>query len=204
MFRTLRSSLAVLALALCACGSPTSPTPPNGPFTVHGTVVDFATGGPVAGARLQFSVGSAASIREAVSDANGRYSLGLDHVAGTIADAYTIAIDGLQVGEGQIAGAWWRGDLVAHGEGCVSRYGVVLDNTTGRPVTGATVTVGAGQAVTDRDGWYRIDLGCPPGGSIGFSTSFAQVTHPGYAQRQRVVGRGISSVVRLDIDLTPM
>ena len=64
----------------------------------------------------------------------------------------------------------------------------------GRRLFGETTT-------SEPDGWYRIDLGCPPTGTIGFNTTFMSVTHPDFAPRQQVVGRGIGGLSRIDIDL---
>jgi hypothetical protein len=61
------------------------------------------------------------------------------------------------------------------------------------------VTVTGGRAVTDAGGWYRIDLGCT--GPIGLGTTVLIVLHPSYLQGVRPVGRGISGVQRLDVDL---
>ena len=99
-----------------------------------------------------------------------------------------------------ITGRAYRGDLLLDSGTCVSRYGTLTDVRTLRPVTGATVSLGGGTAISGADGWYRIDLGCPqtnlPGG-----TTFMHVTHPNYVPRQQVVGRGIQGVRRLDLDL---
>ncbi len=61
--------------------------------------------------------------------------------------------------------------------------------------------MGAETTISEPDGWYRIDLGCPATGTIGFNTTFMTVTHPNYAKREQVVGRGISGVSRIDLDL---
>ena len=72
------------------------------------------------------------------------------------------------------------------GTGCVARYGLVVDAESGRTIAGAAVTAGGTSTTSAADGWYRIDLGCLPGGVIGFNTSFAEVTHPQYSTLMRV------------------
>ncbi|MGC4082473.1 MAG: hypothetical protein QM736_10290 [Vicinamibacterales bacterium] len=59
------------------------------------------------------------------------------------------------------------------------------------------------QATTAADGWYRIDLGCPPGGVIGFNTTFIEASAQNYTTFQRVVaGRGVANVNRLNLALS--
>jgi hypothetical protein len=52
------------------------------------------------------------------------------------------------------------------------------------------VTLLSRKTVTGSDGWYRIDFGCPPEGIVGFNTTFIDVSHPAYADRSEIVGRG--------------
>jgi SAM-dependent methyltransferase len=111
------------------------------------------------------------------------------------------------VGTGRVKGSTYHGDLLIDSGTCVSRYGTLADARTLRPVAGATVSVGSGTAVTlgttvsGPNGWYRVDLGCPTNGLIGFNTTFLYVAHPNYASRDQVVGRGVHGVRRLDLDL---
>jgi hypothetical protein len=100
-----------------------------------------------------------------------------------------------------VTGSGYRGDLLVRGGTCISRYGTLADARTLRPVGGATVSLGGQTAISEPDGWYRIDLGCPSTGTIGFNTTFMRVSHPNYAMREQVVGRGIQRVSRLDVDL---
>jgi hypothetical protein len=83
----------------------------------------------------------------------------------------------------------------------VSRYGVVLDLVTRRPISGALIELAGSRATTTSDGWYQINLGCPAGGFIGFNTTFIYVSHPEYANRMVGVGRGVSGAHRDDIEL---
>jgi hypothetical protein len=100
-----------------------------------------------------------------------------------------------------VTGSGYRGDLLVRGGTCISRYGTLADARTLRPVGGATVSLGGQTAISEPDGWYRIDLGCPSTETIGFNTTFMRVSHPNYAMREQVVGRGIQRVSRLDVDL---
>ena len=190
----------LLALALASCRSPSSPTATSGPFTIRGALTDFATARPTAGARLAFSREDGSSAGDVMTDAAGRYTLGLNGDGTPM--RLSVAVEGTRTGDVVIGDANWRGDLMRDTVGCVSRYGLVVDAGTGQGVAGAQVTVGGTSMTSAADGWYRIDLGCPPGGIIGFNTSFAEVTHPRYATLQRVVGRGIARVERLDLALS--
>lgn len=190
----------LLTLALASCRSPSSPTATSGPFTIRGMVTDFTTAGPTAGARLAFSREDGSAAGDVTTDVTGRYALGLSGDGSPL--RLSVVVEGTRTGDVVVGGANWRGDLLHDAAGCVSRYGLVVDARTGQGVAGAVVTVGGTSMTSAADGWYRIDLGCPPGGIIGFNTSFAEVTHPGYATLQRVVGRGIARVERLDLALS--
>jgi hypothetical protein len=93
-----------------------------------------------------------------------------------------------------------RGDLLVRGGGCISRYGVLLDLGTRRPIAGATVTLPDASTTSGIDGWYRLDLGCPDTALPG-NTTFMTVTHPNFATKQQVVGRGVLGVSRIDLEL---
>jgi hypothetical protein len=56
--------------------------------------------------------------------------------------------------------------------------------------------------VTDSDGAYRFDRGCPTSGIEGFNTNILSATKPGYVTNGRVTGRGLYFVVRIDLALT--
>jgi hypothetical protein len=70
-------------------------------------------------------------------------------------------------------------------------------------ISGAAVsiTLSTATAMSGPDGWYRIDLGCPANGQFGFNTTFLSIKHPGYADFSRIIGRGVSGVLRLDCEL---
>ena len=155
----------------------------------------FRTQAGVPGAVVQFRDGTAAELL-ATTDASGHYALSL-----SAAGSFTILVDGQYVGVGRVTGSRYRGDLLVRGGTCISRYGTLADARTLTPVGGATVSMGAETTISEPDGWYRIDLGCPATGTIGFNTTFMTVTHPNYAKREQVVGRGISGVSRIDLDL---
>ena len=76
-----------------------------------------------------------------------------------------------------------RGDFLVRPGNCVARYGTVADGLTLLPITGATVALLGSSNVTDSTdstGWYRIDLGCPSNGLVGFNTTVVTVSHPDY------------------------
>jgi hypothetical protein len=196
-----RAPLAMLLLCVSACGGDDAATAPSrtpdGLRRVQGRVTDFTSGAPLANTALAFGADVGALDRRTTTDANGVFTVGVP--AGRIHGA----IDGAMVGELAVhdGGPPPRGDLLANGGTCVSRYGVISDAATFQPVAGATVRLGGRSMVTGGDGWYRIDLGCDLNPLNNFGTATINVTHPGYRDLSRVVGRGIHFVNRLDLDL---
>jgi hypothetical protein len=168
-------------------------------MSVSGRVVDFATNAAVSGATVAFGnfdvLGRFAAATTVVSDATGSYTARV--AAGTFA---LVQIDGASAGQIHVTHAY-RGDFLARTGTCVTRYGTVADALSLLPITGATVTLAGRSVVTASDGWYRIDLGCPSSGLVGFNTTFAAVSHPTYPSRDFVVGRGIFGTTRLDFSL---
>ena len=163
-------------------------------------MLDFRTQTGIAGAEIQFRGDSQARARfgegRATTDARGSYVMPLPVVG-----SFTAWVDGAFVGNVRVAGSTYLGDLLVTGGTCVSRYGTLADSGTLKPVAGATVSMAGGMTVSGPDGWYRIDLGCPVNGSIGSGTTVLHVAHPNYAPRDRVVGRGVQGVLRLDLEL---
>jgi hypothetical protein len=193
-------TVAAVLLTLSACDEdrrPTSPTP--NPAVVRGTVLDFQTQAPVSGAVVRVGTDPVAGGAETVTDAGGNYSLPQPPYTGMF---YYFAVNNSFAGRGYPAGASYRGDLLVDTGTCVSRYGVVIDSTTLRPIAAASVGLGTTLTATSSDGWYRIDWGCPSTGTIGFNTTFLGASHPSYTSQQQVLGRGIQRVQRLDFLLT--
>ena len=186
---------AVLVLGAGGCNDQATTGPSSTDVSVGGEVLAFGTQAGVPGAVVQFRDGTAAELL-ATTDASGHYALSL-----SAAGSFTILVDGQYVGVGRVTGSRYRGDLLIRGGTCISRYGTLADARTLTPIGGATVSMGAETTISEPDGWYRIDLGCPATGTIGFNTTFMTVTHPNYAKREQVVGRGISGVSRIDLDL---
>jgi hypothetical protein len=91
---------------------------------------------------------------------------------------------------------------------CAGRYGYVFDAVTRQPIAGARV-VRAGSAITDANGYYRIDIGCEPRDGLywGIGTTTISVTHPSYQGTAELDGRrentSYSGFRRLDFALTP-
>lgn len=198
------ATVLVVVVTLYACEDarqPTSPTPSSPPSSpvMRGTVLDYQTQTPIAGAVIRVGTDPYSGGTEMVTDANGRYELPQPQHTGT---SYYFAINNSFAGRGYQAGANYRGDLLQDTGTCVSRYGVVIDAKTLQPIVGASV-VPSGKTITttSSDGWYRIDWGCPSSGTIGFNTSFLTASHPSYASQQQVLGRGIQGVQRLDFIL---
>jgi len=165
--------------------------------SIRGRVMDFRTETGVAGVVVQFT-GQSQDTR-ATTDANGAYIMSMPNTG-----SFTVSLDGKFAGTARVTGITYRGDLVVESGTCVSRYGTLADARTLKAVVGATVSVAGGTTTSGPDGWYRIDLGCPSTtGPSSFNTTFLYVTHPNYARRSLVVGRGVQGVRRLDLDLEP-
>lgn len=186
-------ALAALILLTVGCHGLQMPSGPssNG---VSGRVIDFASGVGVSGASIVFGE------RTARTDANGTYTI--DSLA---SGQYEPLVDGVWMGQSRVTGPGYRGDLLVRPGTCVSRYATLADGGTHRPVAGATVgQVGPGlnaSTVSGLDSWYRIDLGCPANGLVGFNTTALSVSHPNYVDPLRPVGRGVGGATRLDLDL---
>lgn len=217
--RWLAVGLSVLALCACSEGRPatigtpttptptstTPPTPPSSPpptLPVRGTVVDFQTAKPIAGAVVAFSTsgGASPSGASAVTDATGQYTLPEPQGAGR----FIFYVDGRNVGAGYPRGANNRAGDVAVDRGlCVTRYGMVLDRTTYLPIVNAQIINLSNRllATTDRDGWFQFDFGCGVA-SLGFNTTWVTATHPDYNPQSFSGGRGWSGVSRDDVLLT--
>ncbi len=197
MARIVRGAAVLIAVVtLHACGDdgvPTAPTPP----LVQGTVLDFQTQTPISGAIVRVGSDPVADGAGTVTDANGRYSLPQPQYTGMF---YYFAVNNSFAGRGYPAGTNYRGDLLVDTGTCVSRYGVVMDARTLRPIAGASVALffGSTHTTTSSDGWYRIDWGCPSSGTIGSNTIFLVASHPSYTSQQQILGRGIEGVQRLD------
>lgn len=129
-----------------------------------------------------------------VTGASGSYTL-------TIRPGSYLAQAGNAFGSIHVMDAAPRADFLVNSGTCVSRYGMVADILTGRPVAGARIELGGRTAGSEADGWYRVDLGCPANGLFGFNTTFMYVSHPHYTDWRQVVGRGVGGVARLDVSL---
>jgi hypothetical protein len=196
-----RAVLASLLLCVSACGDHESPTGPSdqsgGPPRVQGRLTDFASAAPMAGVTITFGSDVAVLDRRTTTNASGAFSLEVP--PGRV----YASIDGEIVADLAVpaSGLAHRGDLLGNGGDCISRYGVIADAATFRPVAGATVSLGGRSVVTGADGWYRIDLGCVDDPFNNFNTTFMYVAHPAYRELSRVLGRGIHRVRRIDAEL---
>lgn len=175
----------VLTVLTASCSElPATPSPPSGPVVVFGHVLDFATGAVIGGIGIQFGA------QPLITDAQGGFTVALP------VGNYTMRVDGEPFAAlVLVRGPWTRGDFLAHAGTCASRYGAITDRITGRPIVGARV----GSATSGQDGWYRVDYGCNGCGACG--TTALAVSASGYASRSILLGRGVSFVQRLDIEL---
>jgi hypothetical protein len=183
---------AVLVLLASGCGAQQGPTEPSDTTArISGRVVGFADGVGVAGVPVSFGDVTA------VSDDAGTYTVVLP------IGRQEPVIDGVPAGRSYVIGSAYRGDFLVRSGTCVSRYGIVADARTLRPITAATVSLSGKNVASGSDGWYRIDLSCPANGLSGFNTTFISVSHRNYSDYSQVVGRGVYLVQRLDIVLQP-
>jgi hypothetical protein len=191
----MRLLVAITLAAACACsGTPTAPS--TGQVTISGTVFDYPSRAPLASAMVQVLADTQAPIASATTDTNGRYSATVPAPG-----EYHVRANGGPIGEVHIFRPGHRGDLLVDAGGnCIGRYGVVLDARTRLPIRGAQVQLANMTDTTTSDGSYAIELGCPGSQTPG-GTTLIYVTHPDYQPVQRVVGRGIAFVSRLDISL---
>jgi hypothetical protein len=187
-------ALALAASVMLTVGCNNSMAPSSVNVRVSGRVLGFATNVVMPGAAVAF--GNVAT----VSDSVGSFTLIVPAIG-----PYDLMVNGAFVGASQVTGSTYRGDLLVDTGTCVSRYGTLADARTLTPVVGATVKfVGPGidnSAVSGSDGWYRIDLGCPANGLVGFNTTELSVSHPNYVDPLQSIGRGVFGVRRLDFAL---
>jgi hypothetical protein len=130
------------------------------------------------------------------ADAAGFYNLTIPAVG-----RYDVWVDARIIGSAEVTFPSYRGDLLVPSRTCVSRYGTVADGESRRPIANVAVSLGGQTVNSDAEGWYRIDLGCPANGFVGFNTTFIYFSHPDYADKSQVAGRGVSGVIRLDMTL---
>jgi hypothetical protein len=194
--------------ALVACEMPSAPTAAvgsaaprsNGPTVLAGHVIDFKTNNGVPTATIGFTDADLVLPPKlsTISDAAGSYQVALQSLG-----LHYVFVNGSEAGMMRVPGSGYRGDLFVHADTCVARYGIISDGFTLRPIVGATVSLFNQSTTTASDGWYRIDLGCPATGLVGFNTTFMYIHHPSYPDRAEGVGRGVSGVERRDVWLSP-
>ncbi|MGZ4144353.1 MAG: carboxypeptidase regulatory-like domain-containing protein, partial [Actinomycetota bacterium] len=159
------------AISIRALAATGTPPPPSTTATVAGTVVDNASGTPIAGALVQ------ASGPTSLSTTTG--STGTFQLAGLAPGAYTIQVSSAgyaaaSLGVSATAGVTSSlGTIRLSASGTTATLqGVVRDGATGQPVTGATVAVaGGGTAQTDASGAYSIAAISPGSAAVTVSKS---------------------------------
>lgn len=202
----LRCAVLAVALALSAQGcdestrltGPSESNAPPGPsgtgIRFTGRVVDYVTQSAAAAAAVVFTDAQFGP-SQTTTNADGQYVLTVPRTG-----VFSVAVEGVVAGTARVNGTAYVGDLLIHRGTCAARYGLAIDSRTLRPIEGAAVTLSGRTVITGADGWYRLDLSCPdvimPAG-----TTVISVMHPDYQWRQQVVGRGVSGVRRLDLDL---
>ena len=129
-------------------------------------LLDFLTGMGVSGAPVGFTGPDLILPPKftPVTDVTGSYRISLSAF-----ERHYAYVNGAQLGWILVTESTHRGDLLVNSGTCVSRYGAVADILTGRPVAGANITLLGKTVRSEADGWYRLDLGCPANGTIGFN-----------------------------------
>jgi len=164
---------------------------------ITGVVRDFRTNDLVPGALVTIGDVPRKPVGAATTDVNGAYSVVVP------AGQQLIAVDGEVVGAVILRDQTYRGDLLVHGNGCIGRYGTVVDSGTRRPVVSATASLTGVTTTTDASGWFTLSLGCPGTicSGLDFGTTVLTVTHADYQNGSFVVGRGACRVERVDYEL---
>lgn len=148
------------------------------PNTLSGVITDLYTGAPVAGALVQ-----ASDLISATTDAGGRYTL--TDVPETF--RVTVIAEGYAPAIGDVARATSFDTAIRPD----TLRGTVTDGYTGRPIAGASVTLGDLQTTTDSNGQYVLQ-DIPEKGTITISVK-------GYARLDQPVER----LTTLDAALRP-
>jgi hypothetical protein len=189
-----------------ACEAPSQPTfvslaEPRAdlaPVRFSGRAVDYSTGAGVPNVPVEIDTEVGQSLvpeARATTDAVGSYTLAIRP------GSYLAAVNGVFAGLVHVTTGGSRGDFLARQGTCVSRYGVVADAQSRRPIAGVRVELSGQTATTDQEGWYRVDFGCPANGLFGFNTTLIFFSHPGYDRACAPAGRGVFGAERFDFFL---
>ena len=187
--------LLVVGVAACSGDDDTVTGPTTSAVSINGRVIEFFSRETATGVSLEIRNTDGSPVTSTTTDANGNYSATLPR-----GGEYSVYADGIPRGTIYAGDIGFRGDLLVDNRNCVARYGTVTD-AAGRPVQNAVVSLGALSTVSAGDGWYSLEFGCPPGGTIGGNTILMNVSRDGYISWGRAVGRGITGVQRLDAAL---
>ncbi len=168
----------------------------SGNGTIAGTVQDYVTGDPIAGALINISNGSMSWVT--YTNSSGAFSVEVP--AGTYevfagASGYVNQTKEVSVAEDEVALVSFT--LVKESD-LATLYGWVKDASTGDPVDGATVRlVEAGlETVTGADGYYEFTNVLPGNYTLEINAS-------GYEPYTQLVELGPGAVVENNVSLTP-
>src|ERR687885_849150 len=160
--------LLTLAALLGACMSQ--------PIALKGTITDGYSGKPVAGATVQIS-----DTLRATTGSDGRYTLK------DVPEAVTLKISAPDHEPVQKALSRTTAFDASLRPNVLS--GTVVDEETGKPVSGAQVKAGSAAATTGADGHYRVE-GVPAGATV-------EIAAPGYAQVKQALAQTTSFDAKL-------
>ena len=133
----------------------------------------------------------------ATTDGSGSYRLP------AAVGRHAVFVDGIYSGQAIVHSGDNHRDFFVRWNGCIARYGTIVDGRTGRLVSGATVSLLGVSTTTGPDGSYRLDYGCQ--GGRWSNTILLSVTRTGYEDGAIPMGRGegFSDVLRQDVELMP-
>ncbi|GAB4430877.1 MAG: putative glycoside hydrolase [Chloroflexi bacterium OHK40] len=154
------------------------------PNTLAGTITDFFTGQPLAGAEVTATF-NVTSTLTAVSGADGRYNL-----AG-VPEQFTLTVAAPDYAPAEQALERTTSLDVALRPNVLS--GTVTDRYTSQGVPGATVVVGSARATTGADGTYRVE-------GVPADATSVEISAEGYATLAQELGQTttLDAVLRPD------
>jgi hypothetical protein len=180
----MRPLVLLVLVLLTACRE--SPTEPKfeGTATLGGRVTYVETGAPAAGARVRASASPPGTTNvETVVDASGSYRF-----TNLIGGSYAVSVflpdsnDLAYLRLIDIGGNALTLDFEISANRCVTITGIVTDRITRRGIEGAVVSHIGQVATTDAQGFYKLELGCPPPRD-GMNHLWS-IRHPQYQPRE--------------------
>jgi hypothetical protein len=145
--------IVLIAVSTSSCDEVPAPTAPSSSTVkVSGRVVGYQSRSPAAGAVVRFSrepLNGPFLVSEATTGSDGVYVLTVASTGG-----FNVTVDGSLAGSAYLNGTSFPGDSYTSGGTCVTRYGLIVDSRSLRPIPAATVGLSGKVTATDVNGWY--------------------------------------------------